>query len=151
MKKDLGYYMNLGYEVRISSIPDAEGGGYAAYIPTLGRRTFMGDGATKEEALADLERTKEENFKSLLEEGAEIPEPEERREDYSGRILIRIPKYLHEALIDQASDQGISLNQHISSLLSSGFPVSELKRTLREMCERKPHTAIPRRATSFSR
>lgn len=135
MKKDINYFMDLKYDVHISSISAAEGGGYEAFIPPLGRYTFIGDGATVEEALADLERTKEENFKSLLKEGIEIPEPPGKQEDYSGRILVRLPKYMHKALVEQASDQGISLNQHISSLLASGFPVSELKKTLREMCD----------------
>jgi antitoxin HicB len=127
--------MNLKYGIQLSPIPEPEGGGYEAFIPLLGRYTFMGDGATIEEALADLERTKEENFRLLLKEGVAIPEPRGRQEDYSGRILVRLPKYLHKALVDQAADHGISLNQHISGLLASGFPVSELKKTLKEMCD----------------
>ena len=135
MKKDVHYFMGLGYDIHISSIPAAEGGGYEAYIPLLGRYTFIGDGTTVEEALADLERTKEENFNSLLKEGIEIPEPKAKQEDYSGRILVRLPRYLHKLLVEQAADNGISLNQHISSLLASGFPVSELKKTIKEMCD----------------
>jgi antitoxin HicB len=135
VKKHIDYFMRLRYDIHISSIPAIEGGGFEASIPVLGRYTFIGDGATIEEALADLERTKEENFKSLLKEGIEIPEPKDKQEEYSGRILVRLPKYLHKALVGQAADQGISLNQHISSLLASGFPVSELKKTLKEMCD----------------
>lgn len=135
MKKDLNYFLGLKYDIHISSIPVSEGGGYEAYIPLLGRYTFMGDGETIEEALADLERTKKENFKSLLKEGVEIPEPRTKQEEYSGRILVRLPKYLHRALVEQAAEYGISLNQHVSSLLASGFPVSELKETLKKMCD----------------
>jgi antitoxin HicB len=135
MKKNVDYYMGLKYDIFISSIPDAEGGGFEASIPLLGKYTFIGDGATIEEALADLERTKETNFRSLLKEGIEIPEPRGKQEEYSGRILARLPKYLHSALVGQAADQGISLNQHISTLLASGFPVSELKKTLKDMCD----------------
>lgn len=127
--------MNLKYDIHIAPIPEAEGGGYEASIPLLGKYTFIGDGATIEEALADLERTKEGNFKNLLEERVDIPEPKEKREEYSGRILARVPKYLHKALAEQAADSGISLNQHISSLLASGFPISELKKTLKDMCD----------------
>jgi antitoxin HicB len=135
VKKDINYYMNLRYDIQVAPIPEAEGGGYEAYIPLLGKYTFIGDGTTIEEALADLERTKEGNFKNLLKEGVSIPEPKEHREEYSGKILVRVPKYLHKALAEQASDHGISLNQHISSLLASGFPISELKKTLKDMCD----------------
>jgi len=43
-------------------------------------------------------------------------------EEYSGRILLRIPKSLHGTLIYAAKRDGVSLNQYISSLLSSEVP-----------------------------
>jgi len=133
MIKDTKYFMSLNYDVRLVPIPESEGGGYEAYIPLLGRYTLVGDGRTKEEALTDLESEKAETFESLLEAGVTIPEPREKKEEYSGRILIRVAPYAHKALAEQAADQGISLNLHISTILASGFPVSEMKQALKDM------------------
>jgi len=135
VKRDLQYFMNLKYDIQLSSIPEEKGGGYEASIPVLGKYTFIGDGATTEEALADLEQTKKETFSSLLKEGVEIPEPKGKLEDYGGKILVRLPKFLHKALVEQAGENGISLNQHISALLSAGVPVAEMKRTLKNLCD----------------
>lgn len=38
--------------------------------------------------------------------------------EYSGKISLRIPKSLHAALVDQAKQEGISLNQYILYRLS---------------------------------
>jgi len=135
MKKDLNYYLSLKYDIHISPIPEAEGGGYETSIPLLGKYTFIGDGFTIEEALADLEQTKEKNFKSLLKERIAIPEPRNKQEEYSGRILLRVPRYLHKALAEQAANNGISLNLHLSSLLATGFPIEAMKKTLKELCD----------------
>lgn len=135
MSKDLAYYMNLKYEIVITPIPESNGGGYEASIPELGRFTFIGDGETIKEAVADLEETKNQNFRELIAAGDFIPEPKMDRDEYSGKLLVRIPKYLHRHLADQAKLNGVSLNQHMASLLSMGIPVIEIKRTLRAMCD----------------
>lgn len=44
----------------------------------------------------------------------------ERVKRASGRISIRVPKQLHADLINAAEENGVSLNQYISYLLSSG-------------------------------
>ncbi len=38
--------------------------------------------------------------------------------EYSGRILVRVPKSLHKRLIERAKVEGVSLNQYILYLLS---------------------------------
>ena len=134
MKKDLTYYLNLRYPTIINSIPESEGGGYESYIAQLGRFTFIGDGETPEEALADLEKTRKRNIREMFEAGEAIPEPT-IESDYSGKLIIRIPKYLHKLLAEQAKSNGASLNQHITSILSIGVPAHEIKATLKEICD----------------
>ena len=38
---------------------------------------------------------------------------------YSGRILLRMPKSLHEKLVIEAKQEGVSLNQYMLYKLSS--------------------------------
>lgn len=114
IKKKLDYYLSLRYPVEIIPIPEEEGGGYMARMPQFGD-AIIGDGDTPEEALADLEEFKKERFRDFLEAGESIPEPE--REEYSGKFIIRVPKYLHRALAEEAKRNGVSLNQFVNSLL----------------------------------
>lgn len=124
MKKDLKYYMNLDYEVVHRKLSDAEGGGYIAFIPLLGKYTFQADGKTIEEALDNLEKVKKELFKDFLKKGYEIPEPL-REQDYSGKFIMRVPKFLHKNLVEEAKKNNTSLNQYVLTLLSRNSKVAE--------------------------
>jgi len=120
-KKDLNYFMNLRYKVEIVPLAEEDGGGYEARIPQLGREAFRGYGDNVEEALAHLEVVKRDLFEMYLRDGVEIPEPEKEEERYSGRILLRIPFYLHEELSKLAKEQDISLNQLLNHLIERGL------------------------------
>lgn len=134
MKKDLSYYLSLEYPIHIRPIPKEKGGGYEASISQLGKYTVVGDGDTVEEALKNLEKTKKEYFKKFFKEGLSIPEPAPDEEDYSGKLLLRIPPYLHMVLSEQANNYGISLNQHINALLAMSSPVKEMKILVDQIC-----------------
>ena len=41
------------------------------------------------------------------------------KKEYSGKLLLRMPKSLHRELHDEAEAEGTSLNQYIMCLLSS--------------------------------
>nr|WP_210382374.1 type II toxin-antitoxin system HicB family antitoxin [Jiella sonneratiae] len=57
----------------IAPLPDADGGGYVAYIPDL--QGCMSDGETPEEALANLRDAYAEWIDTYNKLGREIPEP----------------------------------------------------------------------------
>ncbi len=139
MKKDLRYYMNLPYKIEIRAIPESEGGGYVALLPEFGRFTLAGDGDTPEEALRSLDEIKEIMFREWLEQGLPIPEPEGEHdiEEFSGKFVIRIPKYLHCNLSSYARKNGVSLNQLVATLLSEALErkrnVSTFKEILSEI------------------
>jgi predicted HicB family RNase H-like nuclease len=39
-------------------------------------------------------------------------------EDYSGKFTVRLPRSLHEALVDRAEQEGVSLNLFVTNALS---------------------------------
>lgn len=119
MKKDLNYYMSLPYIVELKPILVEDGGGFSASIPQLGRYSLLSDGETIDEALDNLEEIKKERFAEYIQAGVTIPEPEKDEEDYSGKFVIRIPKYLHRELALTAKQNDVSLNQLVVSMLSS--------------------------------
>lgn len=69
----LDYYLSLSYPVEITEIHEDEGGGVIASIPLLGKHAFLGDGATLEEALTNLEDIKKVLFQKYLTQGIPIP------------------------------------------------------------------------------
>ncbi len=121
--------MKLRYPIEITEFSEDDGGGYMATIPQLGKYTFIGDGDSIEEAIKDLEEVKKHYFELFLNEGIEIPYPKTTEEDifFSGKLSVRMPKYLHQMLSESAKKNNVSLNSYINSLLSMNQVVSELK------------------------
>lgn len=115
MNKNLEYYMSLPYQ---EVIVTAKEGGYVGYISELKGCITQAD--TKEEILSMLEDAKENWLLAALEDGITIPEPQSE-EEYSGRFNLRIPKSLHRALALSAKNEGVSLNQLVTSLLAGGL------------------------------
>ena len=75
MTKDLAYYLSLPYAVEIRPLTVAEGDGFHASIPRLGRYSTVGDGETAEAAYADLRAALPSLLSGWLSQGVPIPEP----------------------------------------------------------------------------
>ncbi len=131
MNKNLEYYLNLPYTIEVKPIHDEMGGGYMATLPELGKFAIIGDGETIQEAIGDLTASKERVFSGFIEEGINIPEPR-NTEDYSGKFFVRVPRSLHRDLSKNAKDEGVSLNQYVSYLLSTAFERSYIIAEMKE-------------------
>jgi predicted HicB family RNase H-like nuclease len=120
MTNDLSYYLSLNYPIEIIQIPESEGGGFSASVPLLGRLACVGDGETVQEAIEDLTRVKERVLKELLQNGENIPVPEDEDDaSYSGRILLRLPRELHKRISKKAEGRGESINRYIVNSLEA--------------------------------
>jgi antitoxin HicB len=111
-KQPLVYYLSLSYSVTLD--PDPEGG-YVAHIKDL--PGCFAQGETLEETMANIQEARELWIETAYEMGDPIPMPNNTVE-YSGKLLLRMPKSLHRDLAKQAETEAVSLNQYISSLLS---------------------------------
>lgn len=65
----------------------------------------------EERSLAEAERMDDGTSVSLKEFQKDL-------EEYSGRLVLRIPRSLHKALKEQAAMEGVSLNQYMLYKLS---------------------------------
>jgi len=122
--RSLQWYKSLVYRIVIEPIPDEQGGGYEACIPTLGRSTCVAVGDTEEEALSGLKEVKEEVIESWYEEGLPIPLPENEdtfTDEYGGKILLRTSKEMHRRLVRAAERQGVSLNSLVNEAINRGY------------------------------
>jgi antitoxin HicB len=112
-KPSLEYYLNLKYPVTF--YPDPEGG-YVAQIKDL--PGCLTQGETLEETMANINEARELWIETAYEAGDDIPLPS-NDDNYSGKLLLRMPKSLHRRLAETAENEGVSLNQYIVSLLSA--------------------------------
>ena len=119
-RKPLEDYLSLQYPFVVHADPD---GGYVIVYPDL--PGCLSQAETLDEIPAMAEGARTGWIETEYEEGRDIPEPS--YQDYSGKFNVRIPKSLHRALVDAASQDGVSLNQYVVMLLSSGNALVQLK------------------------
>lgn len=127
--KKLNYYLRLEYPFRVE--PDPEGG-FIASIPDLPGCYAAGE--TKQEAVERLEESKAAWLESYHAIHGEAPEPR-KPEALSGRILLRLPKYLHRKLHHTAQEEGVSVNQYIVATLAAGVSRAEVAGAVRSALE----------------
>ena len=112
MAKDLSYFLGLRYRIELE---EDEDGGFVAHHPEL--RGCIAQGETADEAVQNLRDARAAWIQVRLEDGLSVPEPREQS-SCSGRLLLRMPRSLHEELADAAERDGVSLNQFVVAALS---------------------------------
>ena len=112
--KDLQYYMGLNYPFTLEQDDD---GSYFIQFPDL--PGCMTCGATIEEVLEMGSDARKCWFESALHDGGFIPEPK-TTEDYPDNFKLRLPKSLYRRLANNASAEGVSMNQYCIYILSGG-------------------------------
>jgi antitoxin HicB len=92
--------------------------GFLIEVPDL--PGCMTAGETEAEALEMIHDAMALWLTVAVEDGLPIPPPSSPPE-YSGRLLVRMPKTLHRRLIERAEDEGVSANQLAVALLAKGL------------------------------
>jgi antitoxin HicB len=92
-----------------------EDGSFSALISEFPGCMAVGD--TYAEAYAILEEVAESWLLAVIANGQPIPEPEEESE-YSGKLVLRLPKSLHRKAAHAAKRDGVSLNQFLVTALA---------------------------------
>lgn len=107
----LEYYLGLSYPIQI--YPEVNGG-YTVTIKDL--PGCISQAETKQEALEMIEDARIGWLEVAYAHNDPIPEPQPEP-SYSGKLLLRMPKSLHQRLAERASREGVSLNQYVNVLL----------------------------------
>lgn len=115
LEKKVNYYMALPYQIVITPSPE---GGYAAKIPDLPGCITQGE--TRLEVLEMIEDAKRCWLTAELEDDEDIPEPPDPYK-LDGQLRVRIPRSLHKKLSKCAALDGVSINQMVTYLISSGL------------------------------
>jgi predicted RNase H-like HicB family nuclease len=104
-------------------IPDDDGT-YRAEMMEFPGCIAIGD--TAPEALSNLENVAESWLETALANGQSIPEPMDNV-DFSGRLVLRLPKSLHQRAAYAADRDGVSLNQFIVGALAIQVGAAEAR------------------------
>ena len=75
-------------------------------------------GDTQEDALREIKDVVGFVLEDLTESKEPIPEPFGKR-SFSGKLVLRMPEYMHRKLVLEAMQQGISLNQLLNLKLEA--------------------------------
>jgi antitoxin HicB len=114
-------YKNMEYPNKLEKLSPEDGGGYFITYPDL--PGCSSDGETIEEAIQMGEDARLCWIETALEQGKEIPLPFSYIENYKGRITVRVPKTMHKDLIEEANEEGISLNQYLIYIIVKGMKI----------------------------
>jgi antitoxin HicB len=125
--KPLSFYLKLNYP--ITFYPDDDGG-FTVAVKDLPGCITQGD--TAEEAFEMIAEARELWLEVAHEYGDPIPMPSTEVE-YSGKTMLRMPKYLHARLAESAKREGVSLNQYLVSLLSERDTLTVVKAVQNEL------------------
>jgi antitoxin HicB len=112
-------YKKMEYPNKIEKLPIEEGGGYYITYPDL--PGCSSDGETIEEAVRMGEDARICWIEAAYEMGREIPLPFSYIDNFKGRITVRVPKTMHKELIEEANEEGISLNQYLIYVIGKGM------------------------------
>jgi predicted RNase H-like HicB family nuclease len=123
----LADYLAMDYPFNAVADPD---GGYVILFPDL--PGCMTQVETIDEVGSAAAEIKELWLEAEYERGAEIPLPS-HPEAYSGKFNLRLPKSLHRRLVEQAEQEGVSLNQLIVAMLSERAALGEVLAAVRAL------------------
>ncbi|MCY3656232.1 MAG: toxin-antitoxin system HicB family antitoxin [Chloroflexota bacterium] len=111
-------YLRRPYHIEIVASEDEDGdSGWVAEVREL--QGCLAQGRTHDELFQNIERAMSAWIDDALEAGDPVPEPHEEP-SRSGRVLVRMPPWLHRDLVVAAEREGVSLNQLVVSLLAHG-------------------------------
>jgi RNA polymerase sigma-B factor len=123
--RDLPYHISVVRDHR-----NAEGHEWTARAEELPGCEAHGDSI--EEAIHGIEAAIEEWIGDARAKGRDVPDPR-KESSYSGRLMLRMPRSLHEELSAAAEREEVSLNQFIATSLeravtSSGVATGEVSK-----------------------
>lgn len=126
-RRSLSEYLALHYPVTLYPEPD---GGFVAEVEDLPGCLTQGESLA--EVYERIEEARRLWIETAFAHGDEIPLPP-ADENYSGRLLLRLPRALHRRLAREARRQDVSLNQHIVAQLAEGSMRGDLVRLADEI------------------
>lgn len=113
LEKEIKEFLKLPYTFTVGKDKEHDGKEYF-YVLVNELPGCASDGETPEEALKNIKDAMYDWIETALLNGDKIPTPDK----YSGKFTVRISTSLHKDLVVKANQEGISLNQFISTAIA---------------------------------
>lgn len=107
-----------GFEEYVFQARIDEDGEFYLGIPRLPGCVAAGE--TIDEAVENLRDAFEDWTTHVRADGNEVPAPIDEA-DYSGKVVLRMPKWLHAGAVERAAEAGVSLNTLLVSYVANGL------------------------------
>jgi len=109
-------YLALPYAIEL--VPDTDEVGRRGWVAEIEELPgCISQGATPEEAIANVRDAMLGWISIAIEDGREVPQPRALG-TYSGKFIVRVPSSLHADLVRTAAREGVSLNQFVATTLA---------------------------------
>lgn len=130
--KSIDDYQKAYYAYTISPYKDEDYEGFYGKYKDLPVEVFED---TAQEVIELLDDAKREWFAYALEKGIDIPLPSvmTTNTSYSGRMTLRTSKSLHQKLVENASEENVSLNAYIVQTIERGLSSTRTERMFHNM------------------
>ncbi len=126
--RDVSYYLSLPYGIHLRRDED---GDVVARIDEL--PGCMSHGTDETEALTNLRDMQKLWLEECIATGRPIPEPRPDEPLPSGKWVQRVPRTLHRRLAEMAKEEGVSLNQLVTSMLSQQVTARAFQRAVEKV------------------
>jgi antitoxin HicB len=112
MDKAIDYYMGLPYTIEM--VPGLKSGWVVSVRELPG---CISQGDSPQHAIDMIHEAMCGWLEIALEDGIPVPEPRPP-ETFSGKFVVRVPRWLHRELVRTTDQEGVSLNQFVSTSLA---------------------------------
>jgi antitoxin HicB len=108
---------------------------YVAFLKEIPEASLHEYGKSRKAAIDNLEDQFEELKQELLKKGEKLPEPEGEKEEeyYSGKLVLRLPRWLHRKVSELSETEGVSLNSYLVNQLIRNVTIDEVVKPFRKM------------------
>ena len=139
--KNVARYLRLPYTKTLRV--DEDGDVVAKIVELPG---CSAHGADEQEALRNLGEAQRLWIEDCVAAGDAVPEPTREDPLPSGKWVQRVPRSLHRRLSQMAKEEGVSLNQLVTSMLSQQLSERAMQKNLVQMVVSHPSTVRRPRA-----
>jgi predicted HicB family RNase H-like nuclease len=128
-------YRTVIYETDNEYYTDVPEHRFVAYLMEIPEASLRGYGASQEDALSNLREQFAEFVREIDNKKLKFPQPHNKKTDeFSGRTVLRMPSWLHQAISERSEHENCSINTYIVNNLIKSSTIEEM---VEKLCARE--------------
>jgi len=120
-------YKTVIYETEEEYFSDVPEHRFVARLLEISEASLRGYGKSQEDALKSLREQFEGLAREIEDKKLKLPEPQNKKTDqYSGRIVLRMPTWVHQSITERSELENCSINTYIVNNLIRACTIEEM-------------------------